>query len=182
VAGHHFEIRVGERAHSVSVAAARGAEGAVEVVVDGERVTVLKSAGGAMIVRAAGSNQHVCVTLDGQAWPASAQIPGHSAAVAIETAQAAALRAALRSGARNHNGAERVVAPMPGRIVRVAVAVGDQVERGAPLVIVEAMKMENELYASGPGTVTSIAVAQGATVEAGQLLCEIAASAEEPAA
>lgn len=167
----------------MSVAAARGAEGAVEVVVDGERMTVLTTAGGAMIVRRVGSNQHVCVTLDGQAWPASAQIPGHSATVAIETAQAAALRAALRAGARNNNGAERVVAPMPGRIVRVAVAVGDLVERGAPLVIVEAMKMENELYAGGPGRVTSIAVSQGATVEAGQLLCEISANtAEEPAA
>ena len=60
-----------------------------------------------------------------------------------------------------------VRAPMPGLVVRVEVAVGDQVAAGGGLVIVEAMKMENELRAPGAGVVTTIHVAAGATVEKG---------------
>jgi pyruvate carboxylase subunit B len=60
-----------------------------------------------------------------------------------------------------------VRAPMPGLVVRVEVAVGDQVAAGTGLVVVEAMKMENELRAPGAGVVTTVHVAAGATVEKG---------------
>ena len=58
-------------------------------------------------------------------------------------------------------------APMPGLVVRVEVAVGDSVGAGASVVVVEAMKMENELRAPGPGTVTAVHVVAGAAVEKG---------------
>ena len=64
----------------------------------------------------------------------------------------------------------RVVAPMPGRVLRVLVAPGDQVEAGQLLVVVEAMKMENELKAAKAGTVKAVAVAPGQSVESGRLL------------
>jgi biotin carboxyl carrier protein len=66
-----------------------------------------------------------------------------------------------------------VVAPMPGRIVRLLVAAGDRVEAGAPLVVIEAMKMENELCAAHAATIARILVEPGVTVEAGAKLVEL---------
>ena len=63
-------------------------------------------------------------------------------------------------------GSHRVVAPMPGRIARVLVKVGDRVAAHQGLVVVEAMKMENELRSPGEGVVTEVAVAEGALVQA----------------
>ena len=62
---------------------------------------------------------------------------------------------------------------MPGKIVDVFVKLGDNVEEGAPLVVLEAMKMENELRAPKKGTVTVVAVKKGDTAERGQLLVGI---------
>ena len=63
-----------------------------------------------------------------------------------------------------------VRAPMPGLIVRVNVKVGDTVQAGQGIVVMEAMKMENELRATAPGTVRSVEVAPGTAVEKGALL------------
>jgi biotin carboxyl carrier protein len=57
----------------------------------------------------------------------------------------------------------------------VLVSPGDELDVGVPAIIVEAMKMENELRADAAGTVASVAVAVGDTVEAGQVLCEVVA-------
>ena len=67
-------------------------------------------------------------------------------------------------------GERRVLAPMPGRILRVLVKVGDLVEARQGLVVMEAMKMENELTIAEPGRVKEITVAEGASVEAGRVL------------
>jgi biotin carboxyl carrier protein len=70
--------------------------------------------------------------------------------------------------------AERVVkAPMPGLVVRVLVAPGDAVEAGQGVVVLEAMKMENELKAPAAGTVTAVHAQPGAAVGKGALLLEI---------
>ncbi len=63
--------------------------------------------------------------------------------------------------------------PMPGLVVRVAVAVGDEVAEGQGLVVLEAMKMENELKAPAAGVVASIRVAVGQTVDKGEVLLEL---------
>ena len=68
---------------------------------------------------------------------------------------------------------ERVAAPMPGNILSVNVAAGDTVKKGQVLMILEAMKMENEIMAPCDGRVTSVAVTKGAAVESGALLCTI---------
>ena len=70
-------------------------------------------------------------------------------------------------------GTIKVSAPMPGTILGVKVAVGDKVEKGQTLLILEAMKMENEIAAPEAGTVSSINVEAGASVESGQLLASI---------
>jgi biotin carboxyl carrier protein len=66
-----------------------------------------------------------------------------------------------------------VLAPMPGKIVRVLVRAGEAVQAGQPLIVIEAMKMENELRAAGAGTVADIQVREGQSVEAGALLAVI---------
>lgn len=68
------------------------------------------------------------------------------------------------------SGPAPIIAPMPGLIVRVNVSVGDRVEAGQGLVVMEAMKMENELRATAAGTVKSVEVAPGTAVEKGALL------------
>ena len=70
-------------------------------------------------------------------------------------------------------GAKRIIVPMPGKIVRVLVQPGDVVGARQPLVVVEAMKMENELVATRPGTVKEVAVREGMSVEAGRLVVVI---------
>jgi pyruvate carboxylase subunit B len=66
-----------------------------------------------------------------------------------------------------------LVAPMPGLVVRVNVEVGDTVQAGQGLVVMEAMKMENELRATTGGTVTAIRVVPGTAVEKGAVLVEL---------
>ena len=68
------------------------------------------------------------------------------------------------------DGPQRLLAPMPGRIVKVLAAVGDTVKTRQGLVVIEAMKMENELRSPKTGTVTEITVAEGASVDAGAVL------------
>jgi biotin carboxyl carrier protein len=70
-------------------------------------------------------------------------------------------------------GSQRVVAPMPGRVARVLVKAGDTVAARQGLVVVEAMKMENELRSPRPGTVSEVRVAAGALVEANAVLIVI---------
>lgn len=82
-----------------------------------------------------------------------------------------ALEAALGGG----EGA--VATQMPGAIVRVLVEAGQAVEEGDVLVVVEAMKMENEFKAPFDGTVTEVSVAAGQAVEAGTVLCVLEPSA-----
>ena len=70
-------------------------------------------------------------------------------------------------------GGEKVTSPMPGTILSVNVAAGDAVKRGQVLMILEAMKMENEIMCPCDGTVSSVSVTKGAAVESGTLLCTI---------
>lgn len=68
---------------------------------------------------------------------------------------------------------EKIESPMPGTILAVNVQNGDTVKKGQVLMILEAMKMENEIMAGCDGTVTSVAVTKGQSVETGALLCTI---------
>jgi biotin carboxyl carrier protein len=77
------------------------------------------------------------------------------------------------TGEGRGKGEQRIVAPMPGRVVRVLVKKGDRVSARQGLVVVEAMKMENELAAARDGTVTEVAVSEGTSVEAGRLLVRV---------
>ncbi|MHB1224384.1 MAG: acyl-CoA carboxylase biotin carboxyl carrier protein subunit [Gemmatimonadaceae bacterium] len=79
----------------------------------------------------------------------------------------------LSAASGQASGPAPLTAPMPGLIVRVAVAVGDVVAAGQSLVVMEAMKMENELRATAAGTVARIHAAEGSAVERGMVLVEL---------
>ena len=78
-----------------------------------------------------------------------------------------------RAGAGPEAGRAQITAPMPGKVVRVLVEQGQEVEAGQPVVVVEAMKMQNELKSPKAGTVVALRAATGATVNAGDILAEI---------
>lgn len=71
---------------------------------------------------------------------------------------------------RLHHGPAEITAQMPGKVVRVLVEAGQEIAAGAGLVVVEAMKMQNEMRSPRAGVVVSVSVRAGDTVEAGQLL------------
>jgi biotin carboxyl carrier protein len=75
-----------------------------------------------------------------------------------------------RAAAGVEAGPARIIAPMPGKIVRLIAAEGDEVEAGQGLVVVEAMKMQNEIKATKKGKLTKIAVKENSAVNAGDLL------------
>ena len=97
--------------------------------------------------------------------PAAPAAP--TAVPAAPAAPAAVPAAALASG-------EVVKAPMPGNILKINVAPGQKVEEGDVLIVLEAMKMENEIVAAKSGTVAQVAVSKGAVVETGAPLVVIA--------
>jgi biotin carboxyl carrier protein len=82
----------------------------------------------------------------------------------------------LRSGQnsdRHHHGAAEILAPMPGKVVRVQLEAGATVEKGTGVVVVEAMKMQNEMKSPRAGVVVSINVKPGDTVNAGDVLAVV---------
>ena len=105
--------------------------------------------------------------MDGAPAAAPAAAPAPAAAAPAPAPAPAAPAAAAPAGG------EQVTSPMPGTILSVNFSNGAAVKRGDILMILEAMKMENEILAPCDGTITSINVTKGATVETGTLLCVI---------
>ena len=112
-----------------------------------------------------GTNYEIAIELI----DADAKAEEIKAAPAATAAPAASAAPTAASGA-----GEAVNAPMPGNILSVNVQVGDTVSEGQVLMILEAMKMENEIMAPVSGKVTAVNVTKGAVVESGALLCTIA--------
>jgi biotin carboxyl carrier protein len=87
---------------------------------------------------------------------------------AAEVSDPRSLRGRTRAG--DDQGPRKIVAPMPGKVVRLLVGQGDEVEAGAGVAVVEAMKMQNEIKSPKKGTVQKILAADGAAVNAGDVI------------
>lgn len=94
-------------------------------------------------------------------------------AAPVQTAAPAPATTSAASKSAPVAGAAQVMAPMPGTIVSVKVKVGDQVKNGDLIAILEAMKMENEIFSSADGTVSGVSVSEGAAVNTGDVIVSI---------
>lgn len=115
------------------------------------------------------SSQEVTIAAD----PASGGLAVGVGAVPLLVTPNGRRRWGRKEDAGSGRGPQRLVAPMPGKIVRILAKAGEQVHRRQPLVVIEAMKMENELRAAADGVVTELVVQQGQSVDAGALLLVI---------
>jgi biotin carboxyl carrier protein len=114
------------------------------------------------------------VLIDGKSFEARVsgdrvQVGGHDMVVALEDP-----RDVVGGGAGAAlQGRQSIVAPMPGKVVRVLVSEGDEVQRDQGIVVIEAMKMQNEMKSPKAGRVVSLAAQQGATVVSGEVLAVV---------
>jgi biotin carboxyl carrier protein len=145
--------------------------GGLEVKVDDHPLEVdFARVGSQFSVRVDG--KVVDLTTEGAPPDLGAVARGHRAFVRVESER---MRSADRSKKAPSAGGDRVVkSPMPGRVVKVLVAKGDSVTVGQGLVVLEAMKMENEVRARAAGTVAEVHVASGAAVEGNAKLVTLA--------
>lgn len=145
--------------------------GALQARVDDVPVDLdVASTGAQLNVRVDG--QVVDLTTEGAPPDLGAVASGHRSYVRVESER---MRAAEQAKKTSVAGGDRVIkSPMPGRVVKVLVAKGDAVEVGQGLVVLEAMKMENEVRARVAGTVADVHVTQGAAVEGNAKLVTLA--------
>ena len=130
----------------------------------GEEERTVELPGGSSAVApasAAAGNGSVVIDLDGRS-------------VTVRLAPAPTVESAARHAAHERSGSERVTAPMPGTIINVRVADGDEVDAGQVLVVLEAMKMENTVPAPAAGRVERVLVSEGQQVQRGEALVELA--------
>jgi biotin carboxyl carrier protein len=167
-----FEIDIDGRVRSVTVEP--GAPGRFVVVIDGEPHDVQAERAGEfglslVVGGAANASRELQVTPGAMRGECLVSLGGRTVPVVVN--------GRTRRGGRTEDGGragqQAVVAPMPGRVVRVLVAPGDTVVARQGVVVVEAMKMENELRSPKAGTVRDVAVTPGTSVEAGRVLVVI---------
>jgi len=110
------------------------------------------------------------VGLSPTALPGEVAVHMAAGVASVRVLTGAASRFGRGGGPAQAAGTQQVLAPMPGKVVKVLVRAGDEVKARQGLVVVEAMKMENELRSPKDGRVSDVLVAEGASVEAGRLL------------
>lgn len=117
------------------------------------------------------------ITVNGNVYDVEVEELGTGAATQTAAPKAAPKAVAASKvaapAAAGSEGAVKVNSPMPGKILSVKASVGQAVKRGEVIIILEAMKMENEIVAPSDGTIASINVNEGASVEAGSVLASL---------
>lgn len=161
IKGANHELRLGRDGHLVSAE------------VDGRvyRLEFHNRTGGEFLIHNGNVVYHCLVEKSGQQAEAfNVNLRGQQ--YAIQLIDPKRLRGQQTSGAHDH-GPAQIIAAMPGKVVRLLAEVGAQVEAGAGIVVVEAMKMQNEMKTPKAGVVTLLKAVEGATVNAGDVLAEI---------
>jgi biotin carboxyl carrier protein len=116
------------------------------------------------------------ITVNGNVYDVTVEETGAGASAVAPVAMAAPVAAPKAPAAPKASGSEGAVkinAPMPGKIIAVKASAGASVKKGDVILVLEAMKMENEIVAPQDGTVASINVNEGASVEAGVVLATL---------
>jgi biotin carboxyl carrier protein len=172
---HRFSIDVKGQPQSISVEPLEGGRFRVTregrtLVLDAKKVqSGARSATWSLVPEGGGPSLQVDV--DGVAPDLTVTVDNVS--VPLKIADARSQVAGLAAARPQAAGPQPVRSPMPGKVVKVLVSAGSEVKAGAPVVVVEAMKMENELRAPRDGKVVAVKVAEGQAVEANQPLVTI---------
>ncbi len=145
--------------------------GALRASIDGRPIDLdVVPVGPQLSVRVDG--QVVDLTMEGAPPEVGAVASGHRSYVRVESER---MRSAEQAKKAKHTGGDKEIrSPMPGRVVKVLVAPGDEVAAGQGLLVLEAMKMENEVRARAAGKVAQVHVAAGTAVEGNARLVTLA--------
>jgi biotin carboxyl carrier protein len=160
-----YEVTIDGKMHQVELARSPGAK------------PLCRLDGRELIVDAVEAGRDVLsIVIDGRAWEVKRERVGADMHLMIAGERYAAevrdprsFRSRKGAGA-GLEGPKKLVSPMPGKIVRVLVAAGAEVEAGQGVIVVEAMKMQNEVKSPKKGKVSKLLAAEGATVNAGDAL------------
>jgi biotin carboxyl carrier protein len=143
--------------------------GALEARLDGKPIDVdVVDVSGCAQLSVRVNGRVVDLTTEGAPPEVGAVASGHRSYVRVESERMRSAEQAKKATAKG--GDKAVKSPMPGRVVKLLVARGDTVQPGQGLVVLEAMKMENEVRARAAGVVAEVHVAPGAAVEGGAKL------------
>jgi biotin carboxyl carrier protein len=163
---YEVTVTAAGKPHTFKVEFARDREGKLISKVDGEHLAldVLSSERDVLSLLMAGRSYELrrdgnMIALDGSAYHTEVRDPR-----SLRNRRAAGDAA---------DGPKKITAPMPGKVVRIVAAEGTEVEAGAGVVVIEAMKMQNEMKSPKKGIVKKISAAEGATVNAGDTLAII---------
>jgi biotin carboxyl carrier protein len=162
-----YEVTIGEKTHRVELIRT---EGGWQCKLDGRPLPldVAKTQEGVL-----------SILLDGQSYEVKQEMAaGESSIVVGHQRFPAAVRdprslRSRRASDAGTQGVRKISAPMPGKVVRIVAPVGTEVEAGQSVLVIEAMKMQNELKSPKKGIVRKLNVSEGAAVEAGQALAEV---------
>jgi biotin carboxyl carrier protein len=163
-----LELKVEEQKRSLELTQSN--DGKWQIVLDGASIPaeIAEIADNTFSIRVGGSVIEARVSLDHQGLKVSC----HGRTFRAEVQDPRSWRGRSK-GVLEASGRQQLTAPMPGRVVRVLVAVGDQVTAGQGIIVVEAMKMQNEIRSPKNGTVESVLVSEGQAVSAGLALAVI---------
>jgi biotin carboxyl carrier protein len=159
-------LEIGGKKRRVELPAGAGSGGSVDCMVDGRAMAVdVRMLQAGVLSLVVEGRQYRCV-LDGD----GVVIGGRRFAFEVEDPRSLQGRRGAGAGTA---GPRALKAPMPGRVVRVLVGAGDEVQEGQAIMVIEAMKMQNELKSPKAGRVVRIAAAVGDTVGAGDVLAVV---------
>ena len=113
------------------------------------------------------------ITVNGKAYAVTVEEGAAAAGAPVAAAPVAAPAAPAPAAPAGAAGSVQVTAPMPGKVVAVKASVGQAVKKGEVVLVLEAMKMENDIVAPEDGTIASINVANGDAVESGAVLATL---------
>ena len=158
-----FDVTVNGRDYRVELEESERGNWAGRVNGENVAINAANTAAGVLSMLIGGASYEIIAN------PAQQQIAVAGVRYSVEVRDPRSWRS-RRARAGSQDGAKKIMAPMPGKVVRVIAQAGVEVEHGAGVIVIEAMKMQNELKSPKKGKVVKILAAEGAPVNAGDVL------------